>query len=66
MLMNKKQLIESQKECADMLGMTLDEYEKYLKDVKSKKIIKSHGKQSNQFLDYLKIDEKDLKLMKTI
>ena len=33
-MMSEKQFIESQKECAKMLGMSLSEYENYCKDLK--------------------------------
>ena len=33
-MMSEKQFIESQKECAKILGMSLSEYENYCKDLK--------------------------------
>lgn len=36
-MMSEKQFIESQKECAKMLGMSLSEYENYCKDLKVSK-----------------------------
>lgn len=33
-MLNKKQLIKEQKDCADMLGMSLKEYQEYVKDTK--------------------------------
>lgn len=33
-MMNEKQFIESQKECADMLGMSLCEYQNYCQNLK--------------------------------
>ena len=33
-MMSEKQFIESQKDCASMLGMTLSEYEEYCKKIK--------------------------------
>lgn len=33
-MLNKKQLIKEQKDCADMLGMFLKEYQEYVKDTK--------------------------------
>ena len=36
-MMSEKQFIESQKDCANMLGMSLSEYEEYCKKNKSSK-----------------------------
>ncbi len=33
-MMNEKQFVESQKECAAMLGMSLSEYQEYCKNLK--------------------------------
>ncbi len=33
-MMSEKEFIESQKECASMLGMSLDEYQEYCKNTK--------------------------------
>lgn len=33
-MMNEKQFIESQKDCASMLGMFLSEYQDYCKNIK--------------------------------
>ena len=33
-MMTKEEFLESQKECAEMLGMTLDDYEIYCKNIK--------------------------------
>ena len=33
-MMSEQEFIESQKECATMLGMSLSEYEKYCKNLK--------------------------------
>ena len=34
-MMTEEQFIESQKECADMLGMSLSEYQNYCKKIKA-------------------------------
>lgn len=61
-MMDKKQLVESQKECASMLGMTLNEYKKYLKKVKVNE--KSQQTHENDFLKTFGIKKSDLKLRK--
>lgn len=47
-MMNKKQVAESQKECANMLGMALKEYKKYLKNVK----VNENEKSQQDHVDY--------------
>ena len=63
-MMDKKQLVESQKECASMLGMNLTEYEEYRKNVKVNEQIKSQQTQKKDFLNLFEIKESDLKLRK--
>ena len=64
-ILNKKEFIDSEKECASMLGMSLSEYQEYrnnLKFVPNKEI--KETKQENrtlEMLNYLGIDKTKLK-----
>ena len=61
--MNEKEYLKSQKECASMLGMSLNEYNEYLKKVE----VNNNTKKStvnNHFLKALNIKESQLKLRK--
>lgn len=62
-MMSKEQFIESQKECASMLGMSLSEYEKYCKELKVPNQIlnKEKTKYDNSILNSLGLEEEDLK-----
>ncbi len=65
-MMSEKEFIESQKECASMLGMSLNEYEEYCKNLKvpnSEKGINNKNNDGNtyQFLKRLGIDKSMLK-----
>ena len=63
-MMTEKQFIESQKECASMLGMSLSEYQNYCKNVKvpthEEKVKKIEGNTSS-FINYLGLDSNILK-----
>lgn len=65
-MMSEKQFIESQKECANMLGMTLSEYEEYCEDLKVPKQIMNNEKTKydNSILNVLGLTPKDLKTKK--
>lgn len=64
-MMSEKQFIESQKECASMLGMTLSEYQNYCNDVKVPKIdVYKKQKYDNKILSFLGLKPKDLKKRK--
>lgn len=63
-MMSKKQFIESQKECADMMGMTLVEYQNYCKNLKVPNKRKKEYN-SNEFLKFLGINETILKKRKS-
>lgn len=64
-MMNEKQFIASQKECAAMLGMSLSEYQKNCKDSKITKADKTEKvKYNNSILKFLGLTEKDLKIKK--
>jgi len=67
-MMTKKQFVESQKECASMLGMSLSEYQKYCKSLKVPKQndnpAKSEENNTHDILDFLGIDKSLLKIRK--
>lgn len=68
-MMSEKQFIESQKECASMLGMSLSEYEEYCKNLKVPKQAISDEKNEkteydNSILNFLGLTPKDLKTKK--
>ena len=65
-MMDKKQLVESQKECASMLGMTLNEYKKYLKNAKVNEKSQSQQAHQNDFLKIFGIETRNLKLRKEV
>lgn len=65
-MMNEKQFIESQKECAAMLGMSLSEYEKYCNNSKiTPKDNKNIPKYDNSILKKLGLSIKDLKVRRS-
>ena len=67
-MMSEKQFIESQKECASMLGMSLSEYEEYCKNLKvPKDAMKADNEKKeydNSILSFLGLTPKDLKTKK--
>lgn len=68
-MMSEKQFIESQKECASMLGMSLSEYEEYCKNLKVPKQTINEEKNEqieydNSILNFLGLTPKDLKTKK--
>lgn len=65
-MMTEKEFIESQKECAAMLGMSLSEYEKYCKNLKVSNEKEEISKEGNtdEFLDFLGIGKEILKVRK--
>lgn len=67
-MMSKKQFIESQKECASMLGMSLSEYQEYCKNLKVPKEKENATKKSegntNAALKSLGINKSLLKTRK--
>ena len=63
-MMTEKQFIESQKECASMLGMSLSEYQNYCKNVKVPKHEEKEKKlkgNTSSFINYLGLDNNILK-----
>ena len=67
-MMSKKQFIESQKECAKMLGMTLSEYQQYCENLKvpTNKANSNKNTQNKtlEILEFLGIEEQKLKCRK--
>lgn len=59
--MNKKEYIKSQKECASMLGITYDDYQKDLIHIKRSKFNTSKKREKTELLDKLGLSTKDLK-----
>ena len=53
-MMTSKEFIESQKECARMLGMSLGEYQEYCTNLKVPYDIKSKNDNNNYFSDLMK------------
>ena len=68
MMMSEKEFIESQKDCASMLGMTLSEYEEFCKDAKANTEIedKEPGDYDISFLEQLGLSINDLKFRRNI
>lgn len=52
-MMTEKQFAASQKECAEMLGMTLTEYQEYCKNLKVSPQIEQPDKQNDKSADDL-------------
>ena len=64
-MMDEKQFFESQKECAEMLGMSLKEYQEYCKNLKlSDDSLDTSENNTNKMLDFLGIDRGALKTRK--
>ena len=68
MVMNEKEFIDSEKECASMLGMSLTEYKEYCNNLKFQPNheIKEHEKEDRtlEMLNFLGIDKTKLKCRK--
>ena len=63
-MMTEKQFIESQKECASMLGMSLSEYQEYCKNLKvpkQKENLANEEENTSNFLNFLNIEKNLLK-----
>lgn len=63
--MDKEEFIRSQKECADMLGMSLNEYQDYCNNknnLEQKENIIVDGKYDNDILEGLGLTPEDLKV----
>lgn len=65
-MMNEKEFLESQKDCASMLGMTLKEYETFCKNTKISPRVKQQSNQKkkydNSILKKLGLKVSDLKM----
>lgn len=59
--MNKREYIKSQQECAYMLGLTYDDYQKDLTHIKRSKFNASKKREKKELLNKLGLSEKDLK-----
>ncbi len=61
--MNAKKFAESQKDCAKMLGQTITEYNKSLKNIKASKFqnTPSREKKTINILNQLGLNDRDLK-----
>ena len=65
-MINRKEFIKSQKECAELLGMSLEEYKQYCKNIKvTNKIPQNDNKKQNDYnkviLEFLKLNRSALK-----
>ena len=62
-MLSEKQFIEEEKDCAAMLGLTLEEYRKEIKETKVNKLScnVSNRVYDNSILSKLGLSEKDLK-----
>lgn len=59
--MNKKEFIKEEKDCADMLGMNIEEYRKYVQDIKIPTKQSKKEKYDNSILEKLGLSIADLK-----
>lgn len=66
-MMNKKEFIDSQKDCADMLGMSLSKYQKSIEKIKVPAKQKTTPRTYNDsILEKLGLKSSDLKKRKVI
>lgn len=67
-MLNKRQFIEEEKDCASMLGLTLQEYRESLKNIKVSKSARKvkNRKYNSDILYKLGLTENDLKRRKVI
>lgn len=67
-MLNERQFIEEEKDCAAMLGLTLEEYRNSLKNIKVHNVEKERKqkKYDNSILQALGLSEKDLKTRKVL
>lgn len=67
-MMNKKEFIDSQKDCADMLGVSLEKYQKSIENIKVPTKTKNNSERifDNSILDKLGLKNADLKNRKVI
>lgn len=62
---SRKEFMSEEKECAEMLGMTLKEYRNDLKNTKVS-VYRSTKKKDNYILKLLGLNEKDLKTRRVL
>lgn len=60
-MFNKEELIKEEMDCADMLGMTLEEYHKYISNAKVNIIEEEKKDYDNKILEELGLTVNDLK-----
>ena len=60
-MMNKKQFIESEKDCASMMGLSLKEYHKNIHNIKIPTTKKKTKRYDNSILERLGLTTRDLK-----
>ena len=66
-MMNKKEFVDSQKDCADMLGISLREYQKNIEKIKvPAKTKKEKRTFDNSILEKLGLKSSDLKNRKVM
>lgn len=65
-MMNKKQFINSEKECAEMLGITLNTYQENIKKIKVRKPETKKIQFDNTILDKLGLSINDLKIKENV
>ena len=68
-MLNEKEFLKEEKECADLLGMNLQEYRKYVNNTKvptDQSKNKKRGTYDNSILKKLGLSIKDLKLRKEL
>lgn len=66
-MLSKREFLAEEKDCASMLGMSLEEYRKYTKDAKvPTEKQKSHKEYDNTILSKLGLSTNDLKTRKVL
>lgn len=66
-MLSKKEFLNEEKECADMLGLSIEEYRKNLKNTKISRENKSKKQRyDNSILEFLGLSSKDLKRRKVL
>lgn len=66
-MMNKKEFVDSQKDCADMLGMSLEKYQKSIEKIKVPTKTKQRKRNfDNSILEKLGLKSSDLKSRKVV
>lgn len=63
-MFSEEELLKEEKDCADMLGMSLDEYRDYVRQTKVKMQEDNKRDYNDKILEELGLTEKDLKRRK--